>query len=399
MESFSILSGAGLLDASEEKPMYVHTTSKVEIKQTNTIEIPDEYVCWNKTITYGEGVEPAKDKDGNVLCEHNAAEIFIMNLKDGEVDTEPCIPVEVEHIFENGSKKTRITCYSHDGVLNKGTIVMVDYYILRTGGAQTIEIDAEKFGGNYYLEASTLWRRRSDGVDMPAEFIIPNCKVQSNFTFNLASSGDPSTFTFTMDAFPDYTKFDQTKKVLAAIQVIYDESGETEGTREPCAEKLDSYSNDIDVEFVKNTREIAEVEVNGACSGKDYDSALFGDSVAKGSELILTFPIEPDAHMQYSVVQTNPGLTNFASDPNITGTVKTKTYTGKDLEDGYGLLLTEESAQTVGEPDETKNITVEITGGNNFHKTYTIKNYVDFGTTTVSGKTYKPAYSPATDDE
>jgi hypothetical protein len=55
---------------------------------------------------------------------------------------------------------------------------------------------------------------------MPAEFIIPNCKIQSNFTFTMASSGDPSTFTFTMDAFPDYTRFDRTKKVLAAIQII-----------------------------------------------------------------------------------------------------------------------------------------------------------------------------------
>jgi peptide subunit release factor RF-3 len=36
----------------------------------------------------------------------------------------------------------------------------------------------------------------------------------------MASSGDPSTFTFTMDAFPDYTRFDNTKKVLAAIQII-----------------------------------------------------------------------------------------------------------------------------------------------------------------------------------
>ena len=36
----------------------------------------------------------------------------------------------------------------------------------------------------------------------------------------MASSGDPSTFTFTIDAFPDYTRFDPTKKVLAAIQII-----------------------------------------------------------------------------------------------------------------------------------------------------------------------------------
>jgi hypothetical protein len=55
---------------------------------------------------------------------------------------------------------------------------------------------------------------------MPAEFIIPNARVQSNFTFTMAGSGDPSSFTFTMDAFPDYTRFDRKEKVLASIQII-----------------------------------------------------------------------------------------------------------------------------------------------------------------------------------
>ena len=104
-------------------------------------------------------------------------------------------------------------------VFNKVDQVMVDYYTPKISGAKQIEITADKFGGNYYLEASTLFRD-TNGVDMPAEFIIPNCKIQSNFTFTMASSGDPSTFTFTMDAFPDYTRFDKSKKVLAAIQII-----------------------------------------------------------------------------------------------------------------------------------------------------------------------------------
>jgi hypothetical protein len=42
----------------------------------------------------------------------------------------------------------------------------------------------------------------------------------------MASSGDPSTFTFTMDAFPDYTRFNKTKKVLAAIQIINEAQAE-----------------------------------------------------------------------------------------------------------------------------------------------------------------------------
>ena len=100
-----------------------------------------------------------------------------------------------------------------------GRVVYVDYYVEADKGVKQIDIEAGKFGGSYYLEASTLFRDQR-GVDMPAEFIIPNCKIQSNFTFTMASSGDPSTFTFTMDAFPDYTRFDHSKKVLAAIQII-----------------------------------------------------------------------------------------------------------------------------------------------------------------------------------
>lgn len=97
---------------------------------------------------------------------------------------------------------------------------VVDYYRAVKNGAFQVDITPDKFGGAFYLEASTLWRDQGTGQDLPAEFIIPNCRVQSNFTFTMASSGDPSSFTFTMDAFPDYTRYDNDEKVLARIQVI-----------------------------------------------------------------------------------------------------------------------------------------------------------------------------------
>lgn len=171
-ESFSILSGAGLIDATADAPIYVHTTSQIELEQDNTIVLP-EIACWNKYKTGDEYY-------------HKSADIFIMTMKDGEIAAEPCIPASV------ADDHMTITCYSHAGKIEAGDVVLVDYYVRRTGGAQTIEITADKFGGNYYLEADTLFRRESDGVDMPAEFIIPNCKVQSNFTFSLAATGDPS---------------------------------------------------------------------------------------------------------------------------------------------------------------------------------------------------------------
>ena len=268
-EGLSILTGAGLIDA-KDKTVYQHVTEiidrselDIENMQTGTIRIPlsnKPYLPVNEGENFG----------------------YVMFMKEGEIITEPYIPVhgeaneaegsDIQAVTENNITKYWIKVSDHANyvlpttmvdrdnqnhkyspssgassddmsqtseeytqgnydvrefpfiVLNEQVIptfdsVLVDYYVARTAGATQIEITADKFGGNYYLEAETLFRNQ-DGQDMPAEFVIPNCKVQSNFTFTMANSGDPSTFTFTMDAFPDYTRFDHTHKVYAAIQVI-----------------------------------------------------------------------------------------------------------------------------------------------------------------------------------
>ena len=209
---FMILSGAGLIEATDDKPIQVHcaeTTANVVV---------------SGQVAY-IGVEEVPSSDVN-------ASIYVMALDaNGDADSEPFIgtklnakPADITGLEDAvGYIKIEAT----DGytvldldLIKTGDAVLVDYYTDKTGaGVQQINITPDKFGGNYYLEASTLFRD-TNGVDMPAEFIIPNCKIQSNFTFTMASSGDPSTFTFTMDAFPDYTRFNKTEKVLAAIQII-----------------------------------------------------------------------------------------------------------------------------------------------------------------------------------
>lgn len=221
-ESFSILSGAGLLDASAEDKIYVHTTEQVEVKDDGSITLSKK---------------PANTAD---------AQMYIMVMtSDGSIDTSkmPMLitPGKVEQTMDitdiisnwastyNGIQRHQDLGLQigEDGTypipaVATGDVVYVDYYVESTSSVKQINIEASKFGGSYYLEASTLFRDQATGEDYPAEFIIPNCKVQSNFTFSLSPTGDPSTFTFTMDAFPDYTKFDKTKKVLAAIQIIED---------------------------------------------------------------------------------------------------------------------------------------------------------------------------------
>lgn len=180
----------------------VHTTERVEVVDANNIYVSQKpYVNGSEDLIY----VMVTDSNGDVNTEP-----YIYTYK-GEDKTKEGYHITLKRTNEQFPPKT-----------GDSYVVLVDYYTEKTSGARQIEITADKFGGNYYLEASTLFRD-TNGVDMPAEFIIPNCKIQSNFTFTMASSGDPSTFTFTMDAFPDYTRFDGTKKVLSVIQIISEE--------------------------------------------------------------------------------------------------------------------------------------------------------------------------------
>ena len=198
----AILTGAGVVEASDAAPIIVHQTERVTIGEGGKVKL-------SKKPYNGED-------DG-----YGAGEdyIYVMTIDDnGDVSSEPYLATAVTD--------NEITV---DTALI-GKIVLVDYYAAESVGQQ-LSITADSFSGNFYVEASTLFRAQN-GKDYPAEFIIPNAKVQSNFTFTMAGSGDPSSFTFTMDAFPDYTRFNPNKKVIADLQIIGGSEIGSEWTRE-----------------------------------------------------------------------------------------------------------------------------------------------------------------------
>lgn len=191
---FSVLSGAGLFK-SDKKKVHVHTTASAYVGTDGNIDLSD-------VLGASEEID-------------DTAPVFVMITEDdGSITGEL-----VEGTTISGKTITGATSA-------KNKTVFVDFYVVKDASkVSELQIDAENFAGYYYVEASTLFRRESDGVDMPAEITIPNVKIQSNFTFSMASTGDPSTFTFTMDAFPGYTNFDPTKKVLCVIQIVEDATG------------------------------------------------------------------------------------------------------------------------------------------------------------------------------
>lgn len=189
----AVLTGADLIYANG-------TTQTVKQHATQTILLNAENfkVATNEITITGDAI-------------YDKGDTYLMLLDpNGEMSG---VPVKATSVTGN-----KITVAAD--LFKVGDTVLVDYYIEHTTDAFQVDITPDKFAGYYYVEGSTLYRRQMDGVDLPAELIIPKVKIQSAITLTMASSGDPSTFTFTMDAFPDYTKFDPTKKVLCSIQVI-----------------------------------------------------------------------------------------------------------------------------------------------------------------------------------
>jgi len=203
---FHVLSGAGLFrETSSANKVHFHMTSMASISN-NVIDLSDAL---------------AELGSSAVLCSADAP-LFVLGIEDdgsltGEVLTGAAIAT-------TGDKANKSISITHaDGN------VMVDYYADLPGDTVwEADITPDTFAGYYYVEADTLFRRQSDGKDMPANLTFPNVKVQSNFTITMAGTGDPSSFNFTMDAFPGYTYFDKTKKVLCVLQIAGDVTGATD---------------------------------------------------------------------------------------------------------------------------------------------------------------------------
>ena len=221
----SILSGAGLIKGKDTEKTHVHMTSYVYVDTQGNVDLTDilgtDSICPN-------------------------APIFAMGVKNGSLTGE---------VFKISTQEIGPTTKSLSIPSAKNKMIMLDYYVLKnSANVSEVQIDAGHFAGYYYVEADTLFRRQEDGVDMPATITLPNVKIQSNFTFSMASTGDPSTFTFTMDAMPGYTYFDRTKQVLCVIQVVEDANA-ANVVWDSVMDHADLETIDIDGDNVKDNEE------------------------------------------------------------------------------------------------------------------------------------------------
>jgi len=233
--SFSMLSGAGIVKGREAsngdagQKIYTHQVYDLVAETTGTGENIKYYVKLPSDMRNGDTIVVSKEAPiyATVLDSAGGPKTFLSAVKAAEIFSDSALSTAISLtnnelvVAANADIYFQIADANYTDVdIKGGNTVRIDCYTMHTKGAQEIQIDAENFAGFYYIEADTLFRDETTGQDLPAQFIIPRGKIQSNFTFTMANSGDPSTFTFTIDAFPAYTKFNKSKKVMAALQII-----------------------------------------------------------------------------------------------------------------------------------------------------------------------------------
>lgn len=205
--SFSMLSGAGVVEGSEAngKYIYMHTTYDVPVqKDGDTFYAEVDSQTRDNDVVY---ISKAAPVYGVVLDNAGGVKSYLSAIKLDEVKVGAKgdfagataltqagkVEADAQSVFFTLASDSNYQGETDAPVLEEGDVVRIDCYTVHSDGATEINIDAESFGGYYYIEASTLFRDEATGKDFPAEFVIPRGKIQSNFTFSMASTGDPST--------------------------------------------------------------------------------------------------------------------------------------------------------------------------------------------------------------
>ena len=215
----AVLTGAGLSEDIDVK--HIHVTYDVAIGNDGNGEITAEKLAAELGLSKDSTIEVCNDtalKPYATILDGNGA---VVGWAD-DIELSGTNSTTLNNIIEVASEKP----LNVKSTLGAGKTIKLDFYVRMTDGATEITVAPDDFGGYFYVEADTLYRNQ-DGKDMAATITFPKVKIQSGFTLTMAPNGDPSTFDFVMDAFPAYTYFDQTKKVVCDITIVSGAQGDT----------------------------------------------------------------------------------------------------------------------------------------------------------------------------
>lgn len=178
-----MLSGAGVMDApSGEKVVHITVDGAIDPNGTAII-VKKEDVTGYTLVASGADADPNYGLNvyGMVLDTNGQVVDYLGDIELTQPSTEQPSTANWSISLVRKAKADYI-----------GATVRLDCYAKVNAPVTTLTVDADNFGGTFYIEAETLFRDEATGHDFPATFIIPKGKISGNFTFNMASSGDPS---------------------------------------------------------------------------------------------------------------------------------------------------------------------------------------------------------------
>lgn len=217
--SFAMLSGAGVIDKTAGDKI-IHTTFEGTVVNGSG-STKDKIVVKSADLTgYTPIIANGKLADGTTY-EYENYKLYAMILDSEQSSVVDYIGTnEIASIAFDSSKNLEITLKVTGGSYPDHTVRVDCYSVTTKAAVTTLTVDADNFGGTFYIEAETLFRDEATGQDFPATFVIPKGKIQGNFTFNMASTGDPSTFDFKIDCTIGSVRGLPGRKVLYAIDII-----------------------------------------------------------------------------------------------------------------------------------------------------------------------------------
>ena len=217
-ESFAMLSGAGIVKGSDDangKKIYVHTVYDLVVeKDTATSGSGDDavtattlYAKLPKEVRNADNIVATKEAPvyATALDSAGAPKAFLSAISATEIkkgtstqtfSTATAMTFDTKGKLNVGAEDDIYFIIGMPGVadstatytdpnapyIEAGDTVRIDCYTVHGAGAQELEINADEFAGYYYIEADTLFREEATGQDLPAQFVIPRGKIQSNFT-------------------------------------------------------------------------------------------------------------------------------------------------------------------------------------------------------------------------
>ena len=271
----AVLSGAGLIKPDKNKQAHVHTTINAFVNESG-----------EATVTLAElNEEMGLDAVSYDVC--NTIDMFATELDGSGAGINWFSGVTIKNAVGDYTQVTEANPIVFTVPTAKSITVQLDFYVIMNNSVTEVHIEPGSFGGFFYVEAQTLFRREDTGKDMAAELIIPKAKVQSGFTFTMAASGDPSTFDFVMDAFPGYTRFDSTTKKMCVIQIVGTDEAGGEDTSGHTHENQDA-NDSPDFNHSVTPKPSFDISGTAGIDGSDVPSSLTYQTELAGNQAKIT---------------------------------------------------------------------------------------------------------------